>query len=541
MTLEEIKSRHGRWLALFFMIFAIGLFFRFFHLYDRGLINSDGIILWKEVEDAVTNNIYYWYFAKPGHLFLLWVGAMMVGFKDFVPVLVSSLSGLATVGVTYLIGKRLYGFRTGLLAAALLSVSPWHIFFSRTSGSSVNSILFWTMALYFYILSRPDLACDSPSENAEFSSHDRSYKWLICAGLSMGYSFTCHYNMGMAPLYFLLFELHYAYARRRGSSVSAKNEALHKDNGLIRLFSLFSAMLVPLVFFNFLHMYMEYRLISEIPYDPSKNEMILSYFQQIFIQLKSSTSEIWGSPSSFAFWIKLIGQNEGWIFFVLALLGFLYHLKFMIKNNSLASLIPLLPIIISLAFLANAEYTAKGRSFSLAVPLLALLAAHALSVAGERLKNSLWIFSIPCFILVYNLPVLISQVQISTPKQGVQDFLKQNQIKSIIAQGEEIVYLVKPAVSDIRFSPNWNWTREQVQTALQNQQKVEPNFLMAEFKTEELQTRYHCQPQVQWANVTGRSDLGFEMGKVKRVWDFTLQRNSELLIGFFLIDECIRP
>lgn len=541
MNQEALKTRPNRWLALLFLILAIGLFFRLFHLYDRGLIYSDGIILWKEVEDAVTDNIYYWYFAKPGHIFLLWVGAMIFGFKDFVPVLVSSLSGLATVGVTYLIGKRLYGFRTGLLAAVLLSVSPWHVYFSRTSGSSGNAILFWTVALYCYILSRPDIESESPRGPADPVPEGRSYKMLICSGLAMGYSFTCHYNMGMGPLFFLLFELHYACIRRRGGFKAVNSNELYKDNGLVRLFSLFSAMLVPLAFFNFLHVYLQFRLIQEIPYDPLKNEMILSYFQQIFIQLKASTSEIWGSPSSLGFWIKLLGQNEGWILFALALLGVLYHMRVMIKNVSLASLMPLLPILISLAFLANSEYTMVGRSFSLAVPLLALLAAHVLSVAGERLKNSLWVFAIPCVILIYNLPVLVSQIQITTPKEEVRDFLKQNEIKSIIAQGEEIVYLVKSAVDDLLFSPSIDWTRKQVQTAQQNQQKVEPEFLMAQFKTEELKTQYHCQPQAQWANETGQSDLGFETGEVKRVWEFTPRRNLESLTGFFLINECFRP
>ncbi|MBM4079466.1 MAG: phospholipid carrier-dependent glycosyltransferase [Planctomycetes bacterium] len=43
----------------------------------------------------------------------------------------AALLGTVTVGLTFLLGRTLLGARGGLAAAALLAVSPWHIFMSR--------------------------------------------------------------------------------------------------------------------------------------------------------------------------------------------------------------------------------------------------------------------------------------------------------------------------------------------------------------------------------------------------------------------------
>jgi dolichyl-phosphate-mannose-protein mannosyltransferase len=46
--------------------------------------------------------------------------------------LLSLMISLATLPILYLAGRKLFSERTGLLAAALLAVSPWHLLYSRT-------------------------------------------------------------------------------------------------------------------------------------------------------------------------------------------------------------------------------------------------------------------------------------------------------------------------------------------------------------------------------------------------------------------------
>jgi hypothetical protein len=59
----------------------------------------------------------------------LWIG--LVGAGPLAVRLLSALVGTATIPLLYLVGKRLFGTRAGVLAALLLAISPFHIYYSQ--------------------------------------------------------------------------------------------------------------------------------------------------------------------------------------------------------------------------------------------------------------------------------------------------------------------------------------------------------------------------------------------------------------------------
>ncbi|HEY3015462.1 MAG TPA: glycosyltransferase family 39 protein [Nocardioides sp.] len=59
-----------------------------------------------------------------------------------------ALMGVATVALTYAIGRDLYGRRVGLLAAAVLAVMPYHVIVSRQLLLDVPMVLFTSVSLY---------------------------------------------------------------------------------------------------------------------------------------------------------------------------------------------------------------------------------------------------------------------------------------------------------------------------------------------------------------------------------------------------------
>jgi len=88
-----------------------------------------------------------------GHPLILAIGEI-VGALDLIPPLV----GAATVLLTFAVGRRLYGLRTGLLAALFLAGSPF--FLMQASGyMSHNTGAFYIMACLFCLLrpSRPQV------------------------------------------------------------------------------------------------------------------------------------------------------------------------------------------------------------------------------------------------------------------------------------------------------------------------------------------------------------------------------------------------
>ncbi|MCO6438651.1 MAG: glycosyltransferase family 39 protein [Phycisphaerae bacterium] len=95
--------------------------------------------------------------------------------------LLNALAGIASVVVLYLLVAPIFGFPTGMLAAGLLAVSPYHVFYSRSAFTEATSGLFVLMGFLFWSQAR--LKCSSASR-----------RWMFLAGLSMGYAAICHYR-----------------------------------------------------------------------------------------------------------------------------------------------------------------------------------------------------------------------------------------------------------------------------------------------------------------------------------------------------------
>jgi 4-amino-4-deoxy-L-arabinose transferase-like glycosyltransferase len=80
---------------------------------------------------------------EPLHIYLQAISVGLLGPTDFALRIVNGLVGTATVVVVALLGRSLLGWRTGLLAAAFLAISYWHITLSRLSFRVIELPL-WT-------------------------------------------------------------------------------------------------------------------------------------------------------------------------------------------------------------------------------------------------------------------------------------------------------------------------------------------------------------------------------------------------------------
>ncbi|HEX8502508.1 MAG TPA: glycosyltransferase family 39 protein [Pyrinomonadaceae bacterium] len=92
------------------------------------------------------------WFEKPP--LFMWVTALfyrLFGVGEFWARAPSALSGVALVWVTYLVGKRAYGGRVGVLAGAVLLTCYHFLSFSRFGTTDVMLTLFASLALYAYL------------------------------------------------------------------------------------------------------------------------------------------------------------------------------------------------------------------------------------------------------------------------------------------------------------------------------------------------------------------------------------------------------
>lgn len=97
---------------------------------------------------------------------LLWIGRS-----------ITALLGGASVYVLYLIGKKLFNEKTGLMASFLLAISPLHVRDSHYITTDVPSLFFILVSFLFLV----------------YLVHEGKWKWYILSGLFIGISSTVRY------------------------------------------------------------------------------------------------------------------------------------------------------------------------------------------------------------------------------------------------------------------------------------------------------------------------------------------------------------
>ncbi|MCK9278517.1 MAG: glycosyltransferase family 39 protein [Methanoculleus sp.] len=78
-------------------------------------------------------------------------GMLLFGESEFVLRLLPALLGVLTIPAIYIIGKEFRDKNVGLIAAALLTFSPFHIFYSQEARAYAPMLFFFSLALLFYV------------------------------------------------------------------------------------------------------------------------------------------------------------------------------------------------------------------------------------------------------------------------------------------------------------------------------------------------------------------------------------------------------
>src|SRR3989338_11075563 len=63
----------------------------------------------------------------------------------------SILFAIGTIYLTYLIGRKLYDQKTGIIAALLLATAPLHIYYSQEARMYMMAAFFTTLSIYFFL------------------------------------------------------------------------------------------------------------------------------------------------------------------------------------------------------------------------------------------------------------------------------------------------------------------------------------------------------------------------------------------------------
>lgn len=155
LTIDSIKSEflHSKYIQILTSLIIFGVILRFYNLG----FNS----LW--LDEAATYHfaklsfIEIWELTAGGEYnppLFHWVEHFMLFFgnNEIILRLIPAFSGILTIPLFYFIGKELLDRNTGILAAALLTFSPFHIFYSQEARAYSMMLLFISLAFYCYLV-----------------------------------------------------------------------------------------------------------------------------------------------------------------------------------------------------------------------------------------------------------------------------------------------------------------------------------------------------------------------------------------------------
>lgn len=138
----NLKPRIDRAFLALSIILAIALGLRLFRLGANDL--------WYDEVYSIAISDYYWRGWNPPFYFgILHYWIKLFGSSEFAVRFPSLLFGLSGVLCLFLLGKRLFNGRVGLYAAALMSLSPFHLWYAQEARPYTLAVFLSILATYY--------------------------------------------------------------------------------------------------------------------------------------------------------------------------------------------------------------------------------------------------------------------------------------------------------------------------------------------------------------------------------------------------------
>jgi len=161
----KVKYKEKGHLILLILLILLGSFLRFYHLDYNSLWYDEAFTLFTAnhslpgIWDIVANNapdlanvVLAGEFNPP--LFYYLEHFMLVfGQSEFVLRFIPAFLGVLTIPVFYSIGKEFADEDIGIIMAALLSFSPFHVFFSQEARAFSMMLFIFSLAFFFFLVS----------------------------------------------------------------------------------------------------------------------------------------------------------------------------------------------------------------------------------------------------------------------------------------------------------------------------------------------------------------------------------------------------
>ena len=184
---------------IFWIVLSLAFILRFYKLGEIPLSldwdeNSNAYNAYSIIKTArdeygdflpITNRSFEDY-KPPAYMYMNIPTVAIFGLTPFAARLPSAIFGFLTVPVIYFLAKKLFNSQIALVSMFLLTISPWHLQFSRVGFEATVGLFFATAAITAFLYAF------------------EQKKWLIVSAAAIGIStYTYHTQRIFVPLLFL--------------------------------------------------------------------------------------------------------------------------------------------------------------------------------------------------------------------------------------------------------------------------------------------------------------------------------------------------
>src|SRR4051794_16504082 len=148
---EPTRAPRRRVDLLFVAILALAAFVRLWHINKFGLNSDEAVYAGQGAAIANDPALEPFFPAFRAHPLLFQTFLSLgdhLGILEIFGRVLSAAVGVATVALTYMLGKLLYGRRPGLIAALFMALMPYHVVVTRQILLDGPMVLFATLSLY---------------------------------------------------------------------------------------------------------------------------------------------------------------------------------------------------------------------------------------------------------------------------------------------------------------------------------------------------------------------------------------------------------
>jgi 4-amino-4-deoxy-L-arabinose transferase-like glycosyltransferase len=166
---------------------------------------------------------------------------VLLGENAFVLRLPSAFAGLLLVAVTFALVRRLFGKRNALLAAGLLAVLFWPVFYSRLALRAIALPLVSGLSAYFWWRGWLSMPGDATRESAAQAQKRASLIWFATAGLLAGLALYTYMASRALPIFYGLFAVYLLIIHRKALK--------QRKSGVGLFFGIFALVAAPLLIY----------------------------------------------------------------------------------------------------------------------------------------------------------------------------------------------------------------------------------------------------------------------------------------------------